>query len=405
MPLIERKNYLDRLIAWQGQHIIKVITGVRRCGKSTLLMQFREYLLGHGISADQIISINFEDFDAAHLKDLQTLHGYIKSHLTPGRMTYVFFDEIQQVDNFQQVINSLFLNRDIDIYLTGSNANLLSGELATLLTGRYVEIAMLPLSFSEFLSIGEHNTSSLEDRYRHYLETTSFPFAIEFNYRPQQVQEYLTGLYNTIIVKDMIGRKKINDSRLLEKITRFLFDSIGSRISCRKIADSLTSMGRKADAKTVERYVQSLEECFVLYRAERYDIKGKQLLKTLAKYYAVDIGLRRALLGTKSMNAGHILENVIYLELRRRGYRVYIGKYDDLEVDFVTENEKGTTYFQVSATVRDPATLERELRPLQKIRDNYPKCLLTLDNDPDTEYNGIQQINALRWLAAPALHH
>ncbi len=399
MPLIERKAYLDRLIEWKDQHIIKIVTGVRRCGKSTLLSQFRDYLSGQGVQADQIISINFEDFEVAHLKDLKALHNHVKSHLVPGRKTYLFFDEIQQVDNFQQVINSLFLNRDLDMYLTGSNANLLSGELATLLTGRYVEIAMMPLSFSEYLSADRENRASLESRYRHYIETTSFPFAIEFHYRSQQIQEYLNGLYNTIIVKDIISRKKFNDSRLLESITRFLLDSIGSRISCRKIADSLTSMGRKADTKTVERYVQSLEESFVLYRAERYDIRGKQLLKTLEKYYAVDIGLRRALLGAKSMSAGHILENIIYLELRRRGYRVYIGKYDDLEVDFVTENEQGTVYFQVSATVRNEATLERELRPLQKIRDHYPKYLLTLDDDPETEYNGIRQMNALRWLA------
>ncbi len=401
MALIERKTYLDRLVAWQNQHIIKVVTGVRRCGKSTLLAQFRDSLLNQGIKKDQIISINFEDFDASDLRAPKALHAYVKAHLATGKMTYVFFDEIQQVDNFQEVINSLFLNRNIDIYLTGSNANLLSGELATLLTGRYIEIAMMPLSFAEYLSAGKDSYVSLETRYRHYIETTSFPFAIEFNYIPRQIEEYLNGLYNTIIVKDILARKQINDSRLLESTTRFLLDSIGSRISTRKIADTLTSMGRKADFKTVERYVQSLEESFILYRAERYDIKGKQLLKTLEKYYVVDIGLRRALLGKKSMDAGHILENIVFLELKRRGYKVTIGKYDDLEIDFVAENENGTTYFQVSATVRDQTTLERELRPLQKIRDHYPKYLLTLDNDPETEHNGIRQLNALEWLAHP----
>lgn len=399
MALIARDAYLNRLIAWEAKHIIKVVTGVRRCGKSTLLHLFQEHLRGKGVAPDQIIAINFEDFAHAKLRSPETLHAYVTERLATGKMTYVFFDEIQLVEGFQQVINSLFLNPDIDIYLTGSNANLLSGELATLLTGRYIEISMMPLSFAEFISANPQSTASLDDRYRQYIETTSFPFAIEFDHRPSQIQEYLSGLFNTIVVKDILNRKKIADARILESTVRFLFDSVGSRISTKKIADSLTSLGRKIDSRTVEKYVQALEESFVLYRAERYDIKGKQLLQTLDKYYAIDIGLRRALLGSKSMNAGHILENIVYLELRRRGYQVYIGKYDDLEIDFVAENESGTTYFQVSATVRDEETLKRELRPLQKIKDNYPKYLLTLDNDPATEYSGIQQMNALQWLA------
>lgn len=398
MALIARDAYLNRLIAWEAKHIIKVVTGVRRCGKSTLLYLFQEHLKSKGIGTDQIIAVNFEDFAHADLKDPKALHAYVTERLAAEKMTYVFFDEIQLVEGFQQVINSLFLNPDIDIYLTGSNANLLSGELATLLTGRYIEVSMMPLSFAEFISAKPESHASLEDNYRKYLETTSFPFAVEFDHQPSQIQEYLSGLFNTIVVKDILNRKKIADTRILESTVRFLFDSVGSRISTKKIADSLTSQGRKIDSKTVERYVQALEECFVLYRAERYDIKGKQLLQTLDKYYAVDIGLRRALLGAKSMNAGHILENIVFLELKRRGYQVFIGKYDDLEVDFVADNEQGTQYFQVSATVRDEETLKRELRPLQKIKDNYPKYLLTLDNDPTTEYNGIQQLNALQWL-------
>lgn len=323
--------------------------------------------------------------------------SYIKEKLSNDEINYIFLDEIQHVDDFPRVVDSLYIKKNVDVYITGSNAYMLSSEIATLLSGRYVEIKMLPLSFKEYVeSTGD--TKELSRKYVDYIENSSFPYTLELRDTPKELYNYLEGIYNSIVVKDIANRKKITDTMMLESITRFLFDNIGNPMSTKKIADTMTSMGRKIDVKTVEKYVSALTESFVMYQAKRYNVKGKQYLKTLEKYYAVDIGLRYMLLGTRSTDIGHILENVVYLELLRRDYDVYVGKIDDLEVDFVAMDKKQIAYFQVAATVRDESTLQRELLPLQKISDNYPKVILTLDDDPDADYEGIRRINVLDWL-------
>lgn len=394
---IERKEYLDKLIAFRDKSIIKVITGVRRCGKSVLLELFQDYLLKQGVSEEQIVAINLEDYDFYELREPAKLHSYIKERLNKDKMTYIFIDEVQHCEDFPRVVDSLYLKKNVDIYLTGSNANLLSSEIATLLSGRYVEIMMLPLSFKEYvLSTGDKK--ELSRKYLEYIENSSFPYTLDLKGQPKEIRDYLEGLYNTIVVKDISQRKKFPDTMMLESIARFVFDNIGNPMSTKKIADTMTSFGRKIDVKTVEKYVRALMESFIVYQAKRYNIKGKQYLKTLEKYYVVDIGLRYMLLGSRSTDVGHILENVIYLELLRRGYDVYVGKIDDLEVDFVAQDQKKTTYYQVAATVRDENTLKRELMPLQKINNHYPKVILTLDDDPEADYDGIRRINALDWL-------
>ena len=396
MEFIPRKEYMEQLESFRDKALIKVITGVRRCGKTTLMSLFKDKLRQSGVPDEAIVSINFEDFDSQELTDPKALHDYLKSKLIPGKMVYFFLDEIQQVKDFPQVLDSLYIRQGVDLYVTGSNANLLSSEIATLISGRYIEIKMLPLSFSEFVG-AQKQERSLAENYRVYLEKSAFPYALAMD-TPNMVRAYLEGIYNTIFVKDVMQRKAIADPGLLESVARFLFDNIGSLVSTKKIADTLTSLGRKVDVKTVEKYVAALTESFILYEARRYDIQGKEQLARLEKYYLVDLGLRRVLLGNRAMDIGHALENVIYLELLRRGFEVYVGKVADTEVDFVAKNEKGLQYIQVAATVRDEATLTRELRPLQKISDSYPKMILTLDEDPTADFDGICRMNALQWL-------
>ena len=395
--MIQRKEYLKKLIAFRDKQLIKVVTGVRRCGKSTLLKMYQEWLREQGVEASRIISINFEDIDYEELTDYRKLYDYLKEHLNSERMTYIFLDEIQNVADFPKVVDSLYIKNNVDIYMTGSNAYMLSSEIATLISGRYVQIEMLPFSFKEYME----STGSMNDRgvkYTEYLENSSFPQTLELKGQPDEIRDYLEGLYNTIVVKDIENRKKITDTMMLKSLLRFVFDNIGNPLSSKKIADTMTSAGRKIDVKTVEKYLEALTESYILYQAKRYNIKGKQYLKTLEKYYVVDVGLRFMLLGSKQMDAGHILENVVYLELLRRGYDVYVGKINEFEVDFVAQNSRGTAYFQVALTVRDEKTLQRELRPLQSIRDHYPKMILTLDEDPETQYDGIRRVNARDWL-------
>lgn len=395
--MIQRKEYLNKLIAFRDKQLIKVVTGVRRCGKSTLLKMYQEWLREQGVEASRIISINFEDIDYEELTDYKKLYDYLKEHLNSERMTYIFLDEIQNVADFPKVVDSLYIKNNVDIYMTGSNAYMLSSEIATLISGRYVQIEMLPFSFKEYME----STGSMNDRgvkYTEYLENSSFPQTLELKGQPDEIRDYLEGLYNTIVVKDIVNRKKITDTMMLKSLLRFVFDNIGNPLSSKKIADTMTSAGRKIDVKTVEKYLEALTESFILYQAKRYNIKGKQYLKTLEKYYVVDVGLRFMLLGSKQMDAVHILENVVYLELLRRGYDVYVGKINEFEVDFVAQNSRGTAYFQVALTVRDEKTLQRELRPLQSIRDHYPKMILTLDEDPETQYDGIRRVNARDWL-------
>lgn len=395
--LVQRKEYLDKLIAFKDKQLVKIVTGIRRCGKSTLLELYREWLIGQGVKEERIISINFEDIDYEELTDYKKLYEYLKSKLSESEMTYIFLDEVQNIDKFPKVVDSLYIKNNVDIYITGSNAYMLSSEIATLISGRYVQIEMLPLSFKEYMeSTGNSNDYAV--KYKEYLENSSFPYALQLKGQPKEISDYLESIYNTIVIKDIVNRKKISDPMILKSVLRFIFDNIGSPLSSKKIADTLTSNGRKIDSKTIERYIEALMESYIIYQAPRYNIKGKQYLKTLEKYYVVDIGLRYMLLESRKADAGHILENVVYLELLRRGYKVYVGKVNEFEVDFVALNNKGTTYFQVALTTRDENTLLRELRPLESIKDHYPKIILTLDDDPETHYNGIRRINALDWL-------
>ena len=391
---LERTEYLQKLIAFRDKHIIKIITGIRRCGKSTLMEIFQDYLKANHVEKAQILAVNFEDFDYRELRDAEKLHAYVKGHMAKDKMTYLFLDEIQHVESWPDVIDSLYLRKNLDIYITGSNAYLLSSEIATLISGRYVEIRMLPLSFKEYVKArgGEDN---LARRYREYIEYSSFPYTLELAGQPKEIRDYLESIYHTIVVKDLAVRKKIPDVMMLESVARYLFDNIGNTVSTKKIADTMTSDGRKIDVRTVEKYVEALTECFIFYQAKRYNVKGKQYLKTLEKYYAVDVGLRYMLLGSKAIDAGHILENVVYLELLRRGYDVYVGKVDELEVDFVAMDDQRVTYYQVAATVREENTLQRELKSLQKINDHYQKLILTLDEDPEADYEGIRRVNVL----------
>lgn len=396
MERIERRDYLDKLIAFKDKKLIKVITGIRRCGKSTIMEIFRDWLLNNGVSPEQILYLNFEDYDNIELRNPLALHQYIKPLILSDKPTYIFFDEIQHVKDFPDIINSINLKPNVDLYVTGSNAYMLSNEIATLLSGRYVEIAMLPLSFKEYVE-GCGGSDNLEKAYTNYITQSSFPYTLALD-RPKDITDYLNGVYNTVVMKDIISRKKIQDVMMLESVIRFVADNIGNMLSTKRISDIMTADGRKIDQKTVEKYLTSLCETFFVYEAKRYNVKGKQLLKTLGKYYLVDVGLRRMLLGGRSFDAGRLLENVVYLELLRRQKSVYIGKIDNLEVDFVAIDENDIVYYQVAATVRDEATLKRELSSLQQINDQYPKYILTLDEDPEADYDGIKRINALKWL-------
>lgn len=395
--LLQRTEYLNKLIAFKDKQLIKIVTGVRRCGKSTLLGIYQDWLKSQGVEAGQIIDINFEDLDFEDLTDYKKLYAYLKERLSGDKMTYIFLDEVHHVDEFPKVVDSLYIKKNVDIYITGSNAYMLSSEIATLISGRYVQIEMLPLSFKEYME----STGDMKERgvkYTEYLENSSFPYTLELKGQPEEIRDYLEGLYHTIVVKDIVSRKKITDTMMLKSVLRFVFDNIGNPLSSKKIADTMTSDGKKIDAKTVEKYLESLSESYIIYQAKRYNIKGRQYLKTLEKYYVVDIGLRYMLLGRRQYDAGHILENVIYLELLRRGYDVYVGKVDRFEVDFVAQNSKGTVYYQAALTVRDEKTLQRELRPLMAIRDHYPKFILTLDDEPEIQYDGIRRVNARDWL-------
>lgn len=393
--MVKREGYLDKIKKLKDKQVIKVVTGVRRCGKSTLLQQFRDYLRECGVDNSHIIAINFEDLAFEHLHDYKALYSYVTERLVPGQMTYVFLDEIQTVSDFQKAVDSLFIQENVDVYITGSNAHMLSGELATLLSGRYIEIRMLPLSFAEYYELvgGDRRTA-----WNSYFTHGGFPYTAQLDDDAVR-RDYLSGIYNTVLLKDIVSRKRIQDVPLLESVIKFLFDNIGNTVSSKKISDSLTSYGRKTTSVTVENYIEALMDSFILYKAGRYDIKGKQYLKSLEKYYLVDVGLRRLLLGDKYSDIGHILENIVYLELIRRGYRVSIGKIGNLEIDFVAENGDNRIYYQVAASVLDPSTFAREITPLKKVNDHYPKFIITMDELSINE-DGIRQINVIDFLLA-----
>ena len=394
--MIARDNYLDLLKSFKDKQLIKVVTGIRRCGKSTLYEIFRDCLKSSGISDEQIITINLEAPDFAEIRNYSELYSYVNERLIPDKMNYVFLDEVQKVKDFQEACDGLYIKKNVDLYITGSNVNSLSGELATLLSGRYVEIKMQPLSFKEYISaLGD--STDLSRKYREYIENGSFPYILELEGKKAK-SIYLEGIYNSVILKDIIARKKILDVPVLEKVIRFIFDNIGNPTSATKITNALTSGGNKTSVNTVETYLKALQESFIIYKAERYDIKGKQLLETGGKYYVADIGLRYYLLGTKRADRGHILENIVYLELLRRGYEVHVGKVRNAEVDFIAINDEGPEYYQVAYSVVDDEVLDRELKPLDSITDHNPKYLLTMDDEPIASHNGIKQINVLDWL-------
>lgn len=395
--MIVRQEYMALLEKWRDKHVIKVVTGIRRCGKSSLLQMYREHLLATGVSAQQVQTYNFEDISLDPLLDYRALYAHVREHLCPGKANYLFFDEIQMVPDFQRAIDSLFLIAHVDIYVTGSNAYLLSGEIATLLTGRYVEICLFPLSFGEYVS-AQPTTVSTETAYRHYVEHGAFPYVLQIEDDHEMVREYLSGLYNTIVLKDVVSRRKITDVMMLQSIVRFLADNIGNISVVKRISDTMTSLGRKITAHTVENYISALTDSYIFYAVSRYDTKGRQLLKTGQKLYLADVGLRMVTNGTRGGDMGPLLENIVYLELARRGGEVYVGKAGDTEIDFVVVRGDLKTYYQVALTVRDAATLARELAPLRALADNYPKYLLTMDNDPDISYDGIHQQYVLDWL-------
>lgn len=395
--MINREEYLDELIRWKDKDLIKVVTGIRRCGKSTLFDLFIDYLKTSGVKSNQIIYINLEDADY-DFKDYKELYHFINEKIISEDNFYVFLDEVQNVPGFQRAVDSLYIKKNVDVYITGSNAYLLSGELATLLSGRYIEIKMLPLSFKEYVSAFDNN--NYQQLFLDYMRNGGMPGNINIlKSNVNDLDKYLDGIFSTIVYKDIMARNNITDKLLLESVIKYIFDSIGSPISIKKISDTLTSKGISTSNHTVENYITALLESFLVYKAERFDVKGKNLLARDYKYYVVDSGLRSYLLGKKAdSDMGHILENIVYLELLRRGYKVYVGKVDDLEVDFVAENRDGLRYYQVALTVRDEKVLERELRSLQKTGDHYPKTLLTLDMDLETDYDGIRKVNVVDWL-------
>ncbi len=403
--MVERKEYLERMTQWKDEQVIKVVTGIRRCGKSTLLLQYQEWLRAHGVSDEQILSVNFEELEYEELQDYKKLYAYLKERLCEGKMTYIFLDEIQKVPSFERVVDSLYVKPQVDIYMTGSNAYMLSGGLATLLTGRYVEIKMLPLSFHEFLEI---TGSEKEQGLSEYMRDGGLPYIAVMDRTPEKVDTYLEGIYNTVIVKDIEDRqarkesgsnqRKITDILLLKTIAKYLASVAGNPVSIRSITDYLSSNGRKISPNTVSDYVEALTESFLFYPAERFDIVGKQLLKANRKMYIVDLGLRNHILPRRQYDLGFSWENIVYFELLRRGYLVMIGKVGSTEVDFVAEKQGAYTYFQVTADMTAQETFEREMRPLRSIRDNYEKIVLTGDRLTPGNYDGIQVKYLPDWL-------
>ena len=394
--MIKRPEYLEKLLEFKDKQLIKIVTGVRRCGKSTLFELYQAELLKKGILRKQIQGINLEDPEYEELLDWRKLYKYIDSRLLAGKQNYIFIDEIQNVADFEKAANGLFIKKNVDLYLTGSNSKIQSGEWATLLSGRYVEIHMLPLSFKEYHSAAF--TGNIEDTFRKYLENSSFPYSLQLDGNKKQIRDYLGGIYNTIVLKDVVENKKIRDIGRLESVIKFVADNISNLTSIKKISDTMTSDGIKMLPLTIENYLDAFRSSYILYKASRYDIKGKKYLQTLDKYYLVDIGLRYYLLGDKKADKGHILENIVYLELIRRGYKIYIGKIVNKEIDFVTEGIEGIEYYQVADTVAGRSTLERELAPLNDIKDHNPKFLLTKDFIAKTSHNGIRQLNVFDWL-------
>lgn len=408
--MIERKEYLNKLIGWKDEQVIKVVTGIRRSGKSTLLEQYKDYLTANGILANQIVSVNFEELENEKFLDYKVLYEYLVGKIKKDKITYFFLDEIQKVKGFEKVIDSLYVKKNTDIYITGSNSYLLSGELATLLSGRYVEIEILPFSFTEYVQA--RGATDFEKLFADYIKFGSFPYIATMSDPHEKAGVYMEGIYNTIILKDIEERqsrkstenysRKVNDMSLLKNISKYLASVVGNPVSAKKITDYIISSGRKVSQNTVDDYLQALTDAFVFYYVDRYDINGKQLLKQFGKYYIADLGLRRYLISKREYDLGAELENVVYLELLRRGNNVNVGKFGLLEVDFVAKKGDFVQYIQVSASLESKETFERELAPLKGINDNYPKIVLTLDKYSVGNYAGIEVKNVIEWLLKQA---
>ena len=401
---VERKGYLQKLLSWKDEKVIKVVTGLRRSGKSTLLEQYQAKLREMGVGDDRIIYINFENLDNDDLLDYTVLHSYLVSKLAENEMTYIFLDEIQRVKEFQKCVDSLYIRDNTDLYITGSNAYLLSGELATLLSGRYVEISILPLSFSEFTVL--NRCDSPDRALSEYIRYGGLPYVSVMERTDEKVQMYLDGIYNTVVVKDILerearrGTRKVNDIALLNTVARYLSSVIGSPVSIKAVTDYLTSNGRKVSFNTIDDYVSALRESYLFYECLRYDISRKELLKNNGKIYMVDLGLRNYILPKRNYDLGFSIENLVFLELLRRGWKVNIGKLYSAEVDFVASRNNEIMYFQVTADMTNETTFEREMRPLRSIRDNYSKTVLTLDRFSEGDYGGIRVVNLTDWLLA-----
>lgn len=397
--MVIREKYLNKIIAAKDTDFIKVITGVRRSGKSTLMLMFKEYLLNNGVNKDSIIHLNFESAIYDDIKNYKDLYNFVKEKVKKGKM-YLLLDEIQNVDKWEKAVNSFKVDFDIDIYITGSNAYLLSSELSTLLSGRYIEIKMYPLSFKEYLIFNNYNRDNIEEKFKEYLKYGGLPAITLIKDNNELVLSYLNDIYNTIVKKDIIDRNNIKDTVLLENIIKYLANNIGSSVSSSKMSDYLNSnkIVVKSNHQTVDNYLNMLEKSFIMYKADRTDIKNKSLLKTLGKYYIVDPGIRNIILGFRNIDEGHLLENIVYLELLRRGYRVNIGKSNDYEVDFVAENPNEIKYYQVTKSLVNDDVKKREIRSLESIEDNYEKIILTMDKTINNDYNGIKIENIIDFL-------
>lgn len=396
--MIARIDYINYLNKFKDMPLIKVISGVRRCGKSTLFLQYIEHLKSNNIDDDHIIFINFEDLEYEEYTNYKTLYNYLNKRIIDSKKYYIFLDEIQNVEKYEKTVDSLLIKGNCDIYITGSNAYMLSSELSTLLSGRYIEIKMFPLSFKEYVSYYKDVNNNYEDLFNKYINSSSYPFSINFK-EENLLNKYLEDIYNSIIIKDISLRIKKLDISLLHRIVKFMFDSIGSILSINNIANKLTSDGYKVDNKTVSKYIEVLTESMFFYKVERYDVKGKNILSSLEKYYVVDIGIRRIKLGRNYTDLGHIIENIVYLELMRRNYNVYIGYFTNAEIDFVAIKNGETEYYQVCLSLLNEEVLKREVKSLKMINDNYPKYIISMDK-VGTNYNidGIKHINLIDWL-------
>lgn len=398
--MIERKEYLKQLLSWKDQSIIKVLTGIRRCGKSTILKLYQEYLLNNGIDPSQVISINFEELEYEDLQDYKKLYQYIKDRLVENKMMYIFLDEIQNVPSYEKVVDSLHVKENIDIYITGSNSYIFSGQLATYLSGRYIEIPVLPLSFKEVYN----PQTNKEEAFQKYIKTGGFPYIHQIQLLNEQIDMYLEGIYNTVIVKDIEERinrknsKSVTDIALLKAISKYLSSVVGSPVSIRSITNYFKSNERTTSPNTISNYVEALCESYLYYPVEVMDVSGKEVLKSNKKYYIVDPGIRNYILPKQFYDLGFTIENIVYLELLRRRYNVNIGRNGRTEVDFIAKRNDVYTYIQVTASLVDENTFNREIRPLKQIKDNYEKIILTLDRYTLGNYEGIKVINIIDWL-------